>query len=237
VNPVRSRGVGRLIGVCCLAVLSTVSQISASNDAERSELPSIGDSVTEGGLRVTFLYAAALTQTEYLHAEGHPRPEWAGGAVRLVFLVENRPGQPVPPVLANVRVLFGSTLYNAGTNPISEKPFSPYVIIRPIDQISSTPEGVQLRGRIPEPRPDTVRGVLDFYVRGGPIPSEQSAVVELEQGETFLPSGAGRSTAPKASEIVFRWVQFVIPARELINRSKSRVVELRSHAHPSSHVQ
>ena len=211
----RSRCVGRLIGVCCLTVLSAVSQISASNDAERSELPSIGDSVTEGGLRVTFLYAAALTQTEYLHAEGYPRPEWAGGAVRLVFLVENRPGQPVPPVLANVRILFGSALYNAVTNPISEKPFSPYVIIRPIDQISSTPEGLQLRSRIPEPRPDTVRGVLDFYVRGGPIPSGQSAVVELEQGETSLPVDATRYTAPKASEITYRCFRFSIPTEAL----------------------
>jgi hypothetical protein len=207
-NRARSRGVGRLIGACCLAVLSAASQIAASKDPEPSELPSIGESVIAGGLRVTLLDAGAVTQSEYLQAEGHPPTDWAGGAFRLVFLVENRPGQPGPPVLGNVRVLLGATLYNSVTNAISGRPFSPYVVIHPTDRFSTMPYGRQLQNRIPQPRADTVHGILDFFVRGGPIPNGQSAVVELEQGETFQPPDAQRSTAPKANEIVYRWVRF-----------------------------
>jgi len=217
-NRVRPRSVGGLVGACCLAVLHAASQITASNDAERSELPSIGESVIVGGVRVTLLDARAVTQSEYLQAEGYPPADWAGGAFRLVFFVENRPGQPGPPVLGNVRVLSGATLYNSVTNAISGRPFSPYVVIHATDRFSSTPYGRQLQNRIPQPRPDTVHGILDFFVRGAPIPNGQSAVVELEQGETYQPPDAQRSTAPKASEIVFRWVRFSIPSAERIDR-------------------
>ena len=95
-----------------------------------SATPGAGSPLNVHGLSVTFLSARAAGLEEYRATSGPFDKGWAGGGVRLAFFVKNRQGAPMPPALGEIRVLFGTTLYNPVTNPTSSKPLSPLVIIR-----------------------------------------------------------------------------------------------------------
>lgn len=133
---------GLVVGGLTLVLTFSPIVRANRNSADQGQLPSIGESATAGGLKVTLLDARRLTLREYREADGDPPSDWAGGGIRLVFLVENRPGQPLPPVLGNVRVLFGSKLYNPVTNALSGRPFSPYVVMHSTDRFPRLPTGV-----------------------------------------------------------------------------------------------
>jgi len=152
--------------------------------AANPPIPGVGESVVMGDIRVTLLAATRLYADECRDAVGSDLLLWAGGGVRLTFLVENRPGAPAPPALGELRVLVGSQPYNEVTNAISGKPFAPFAHVRSVEAFLATGYGRRVKDRVPKPRPDAAAAVLELLVRGGPIPSAADAIIELEQGET-----------------------------------------------------
>jgi hypothetical protein len=183
-------------------------------DQSTADLPGIGESVVINEIKVTLLGAKRLAMDEYREASGHVSGDWAGGGVRLVFIVENRSGAPLPPALGEVRVFFGSELYNPVTNASSRKPFALTIIIRSEEEFFATPYGRLLALRAPRPRPLSIGGVLDILVRGGPVPDGVQGVVELEQGETYRPDPQGRlqMLTPMEMSKAWSWFRFRLPA-------------------------
>src|SRR5438132_3071316 len=191
--------------LCALAA-GAPHRAAASDDP-----PSVGQSIVIGEIRVTLLDARRLSREEFRDASGEPSALWQGGGLRVAFLVEHHVGEPTPPVLGEVRVLFGSQLYNAVTNATSRKPFSPDVIIRAVDDFYLTGYGKTVRRC--EARPGTTAVVLDLLIRGGPIQLGSAGVVELEQGETHPPppDRDGRLQPLHAGDVVYRWFRFRLP--------------------------
>ena len=179
-----------------------------------ARLPGIGESIVISEIKVTLLGAKRLSLEEYLQASRGQSAEWAGGGLRIVFLTENRPGATLPPGLGEIRVLFGSQLYNPITNAASSKPLSPGVMIRDSNDFLSTSYGRELSGRAPVPRAGTVHGILDVFVRGGPVPAGTSGIVELEQGETHRPDSQGRLRQLDPGEMgsTWTWFRFRLPS-------------------------
>jgi hypothetical protein len=159
-------------------------------------------------MRVTLLDARRLTLEEYREARGNESGSWAGGGFRFAFLVENRPGAPMPAALGDVRVLIGSERYNVVTNASSQKPFAPLVVIRADSDFFSSSYGATLRVRAPQPRRMTTAVVLEVFIPGSPVPSGTSGTVELEQGETHRPDGTGGLQPLRPDEIAKTWTWF-----------------------------
>jgi hypothetical protein len=167
----------------------------------------VGTSVVWNDIRVTLLDAKRLSLEEYREARQPASAPWAGGGFRFTFLVENRPGAPLPPAVGEVRVLIESKPYNAVTNANSQKPFAPLIVIRDVGEFFSSAYGAPLRVRAPTQRPATTVTVLEVFVPGAVIPAGTSGVVLLEQGETYRPAGAGlRQLNP--DEVAKTWTSF-----------------------------
>ena len=175
----------------------------------------IGASVVVSEIRVTLLEARRLSLEEYREARKPGSAPWAGGGFRFTFLVENRPGAPLPPALGEVRVLVESKPYNAVTNAVSQKPFAPLIIIRDASDFLASEYGAALRARAPAPRPATVVSALEIFIPGAAIPAGTSGVVDLELGETYRPAG-GRLRQLSPEEIAKRGPVFVSPSHRLI---------------------
>lgn len=168
----------------------------------------VGASVVLNDIKVTLLDAKRLSFEEYREARKPESAPWAGGGFRFTFLVENRPGAPLPPALGEVRVMIGSKLYNAVTNANSQKPFAPLIVIRGASDFFATAYGADLRARAPAPRPATTVVVLEVFIPGTSVPSGTSGVVDLEQGETFRSDGGGRLRQLRPEEIAKTWTSF-----------------------------
>ena len=168
----------------------------------------IGTSVVLNDIRVTLLDAKRLSFEEYREARKPESAPWEGGGFRFAFVVENRPGAPLPPALGEVRVLIGSKLYNAVTNANSQKPFAPLIVIRGASDFFATAYGTALRARAPAPRPATTVVVLEVFIPGASIPAGTTGVVELEQGETYRPDGQGGLRLLRPEEIGKTWTSF-----------------------------
>jgi hypothetical protein len=192
----------------CLILVSAVYTISAGADGVRDALPGPGESIVLRGIKVTLLGAKRLSHDEYRRASGTLYGGWAGGGVRLAFLVENRAGAPTMPALGEVRVLFDSQQYNAVTNSSSRQPFAPFMVVHEPEPFLATPFGRGLREgvRTMESRPSL--GVLDVFIRGRALPARSDGVVEIEQGETHRPDVDGRLRALNRSEIGSSWTWF-----------------------------
>src|SRR5205823_4714095 len=99
---------------------ATLHPAAASN-----ALPGVGESIVVRDVKVTLLGARRMSVDECRDAFRSDLLLWAGGGVRAAFLVENRPGAVAPPSLNEVRVLFGTQVYNEVTTATSGKPFAP----------------------------------------------------------------------------------------------------------------
>lgn len=174
------------------------------------DLPGVGESITIDDVRVTFLDARRLSAEEYRGGGGSTSDAWPGGGLHMAFAVENRPNQPIQPVLGEVRVLFGSTPYNTITNATSRKPFAPDIMIYGLDQFFELPYGRSIQPRI-EPRPMSQAGALEIFIRGSEIPHGLAGVVELEQGATRLPPGTSAYAAVRARDVAYYWFRFRLP--------------------------
>jgi len=169
----------------------------------------VGQPLTLREITVTLLGATHMTRDEYARTSGEAAPAWKGDALRLVFLVENRPGATLPPALGEIRVLFATDRYNDVTSFASQKPFAPDVIIRTPDDFFSRPENARFRSLAPATGKTTQAAeVLDVIVRGGPIPADVLGTVELEQGETFHQAADGSLRELTPAEIGASWVTF-----------------------------
>ena len=198
---------------CAAALLCATLAVASRGVAAPAELPGVGQSIVDHDIKVTLLAASRLSVDECLDAMGAELMLWSGGGFRLAFLVENRPGAPVPPIFGDVRVLVGSQPYNDVTDAVSHKPFAPIAMVRSIDEFVATNYGRELKARIPAPRPTSSAVVLELFVRGGPIPQTGDAVVELEQGETHRASaeGALQALSARESESARVWFRFKLP--------------------------
>lgn len=177
-------------------------------------LPGIGEPATIREIRVTLLGVKRLTQEEFRAMDPSHASEWAGDGLRLAFQVENRPDAPIPPVLGEVRVLFGTALYNPVTNAMSEKPFAPGIVIYSPNQFFQG-HGRALQRIAPASRARTVTSVLDVFIRGGPVQRRVDRVAELELGETHLRKDDGTLVAADmktVQSVRFAWFRFRLPA-------------------------
>jgi hypothetical protein len=167
--------------------------------------------VTQSEIRVTLLGVKRLSQEEYRQwTAGRQAADWGGGGLQLAFHVENRPGAPMPPVLGEVRVLFGGTLYNPVTNATSSKPFAPDISIFGADQFFGG-HGRALQRLAPTPRPGVLASVLDVYVRGGPIARRTDGVAEMELGESYVADPGGGVRQADMSRVRYLWFRFALP--------------------------
>ena len=150
-----------VISACihALVFLTALSQASARATQQPSDLPSVSDSIIVDGMRVTLLDARRLSAEEYRLSGGNAPDLWAGGGFHFAFLVENRPGQTIPAVLGEIRVLIGSQPYNSVTNANSSKPFAPFVIFQDVENfLSGTVYGRSIRKPL-RPRTGATAGV------------------------------------------------------------------------------
>jgi len=193
-----------------LAALAALLSIAVSVNAA-DLLPSVVQTIAIRSVRVTLLDARRLSVDEFRRAAGDEQSPWAGGGLRMAFLVENSPGEPTPPVIGEVRVLFAAELYNSVTNASSSKPFAPTIIVRDVHDFYATEYGQRVRVR--EPRAGTTAAVLDVFIRGASIPAGSSGIVEIEQGETHQlpPDGNGRPRALSADDVSYKWFRFRLP--------------------------
>jgi hypothetical protein len=160
---------------------------------------------------VTFLDARRLSAEEYRHAGGNDPEGWRGGGLRMAFLVENRRGQPIGPVLGEVRVFLDGIQYNPVTNAMSKKPFAPYIIIDDVDDFFASPYGRSI-GYRPTPRPQTIYATLEVLIRGTEVRLGASGIVEVEQGATRLPEASVGRRRPNADDVIYHWFRFRLPA-------------------------
>jgi hypothetical protein len=175
----------------------------------------VGSSVVWNDIKVTLVDARRLSLEEYREARKPEPAPWAGGGLRFVFLVENRPGAPLPPALGEVRVAVDSRQYNAVTNAASRKPFPPLVIIRDLSGFLATEYGAALQARLPVPRPATTVSVLEIFIPGTAIPAGTSGEVDLELGETYhLVEGRLRELSPQETAKTWTFFPFTFPPLE-----------------------
>jgi hypothetical protein len=194
-----------------LLLLIALSQASARANQPPSDSPSVSDSLTVDGMRVTLLDARRLSAEEYRLSGGNTPDLWVGGGFHFAFLVENRPGQTIPAVLGEIRVLVGSQLYNSVTNANSSKPFAPYVVFQDVEHFfNGTMYGRSIRGR-PQPRPGAIAGVVEVFIRGGAVPGSTTCAVELEQGATHLPEHQALARPLRAEDVAYHWFRFRLP--------------------------
>jgi len=169
---------------CGLALLSLgPDPLAAATTSDA--LPRIGQLLVRNGIRVMLLSVERLADQDRQTPHGP-----AAGGLRLVWLVENRPGVPLPPVLGDVRILIGSRLYNSVTNATSRSPFAPDVIIHDRGRFF-TGSGKPLQHLAFAPRSGAVAGVFEVYVRGDVIPSNVRGTAEIELGDSAAAT-AGR---------------------------------------------
>ena len=173
-----SRNFRPLAAVFCAALAMATRGIAAPDD-----LPGVGESIVDHDIKVTLLAASRLSVDECLDAMRAELMLWSGGGFRLAFLVENRPGTPVPATIGDVRVIVGNQPYNDVADAVSHKPFAPIAMIRSIDEFTATPYGRELKTHMPTPRPTSSAEVLELFIRGGPIPQSGDAIVELSSRE------------------------------------------------------
>jgi hypothetical protein len=199
-----ANGFGRSGAVCSAAGLALliVCDVARGIDA-----PGIGVPVIQREIRVTLLGVKRLSLDEYQSVRGIPEADWAGGGLRFAFLTENRPGAALPPALGEVRVFFGSRLYNPVTNASSTKPFAPLIFIRTVGDFYTTQFGRTVRSAAPAPRPATLASILDVSIRGTTLPPGPG-FVELEQGETYRPDAAGQLRMLSPAEMGRTWMDF-----------------------------
>jgi hypothetical protein len=188
----------------CIYLMLTCAFLAVTQTTESG----IGASVVLKEIKVTLLDAKRLSLEEYRAARQPLSAPWEGGGFRFTFLVESRPGAPVPPALGEVHVLIESQLYNPVTNANSKKPFPPLIVIRdPSDFFAST-YGASLRTRAPSPRPATTVSVLEVFIPGAVVPAGTSGVVVLELGETYRPAAGGRLRQLSPQEMSKTWTDF-----------------------------
>ena len=194
-----------------LLFLIGLTQASARANREPSELPSVSDSIIVDDMRVTLLDARRLSAEEYRLSGGNTPDLWTGGGFHFAFLVENRPGQTIPAVLGEIRVLIGSQVYNSVTNATSSKPLAPYVIFQDVETFfGGTVYGRSIRKPL-RPRPGATAGVVEVYIRGGAVRGGTTCVVELEQGATHLPEQQTLHRPVRADDIAYHWFRFRLP--------------------------
>ena len=197
-----------------VAVLLSPVSVHPERSREPSDLPSVSDSIIVDGMRVTLLDARRLSADEYRLSGGNTPDLWAGGGFHFAFLVENRSGQTITPVLGEIRVLIGSTLYNTVTNANSSKPFAPFMIAREVeDFFSRTVYGRSIRNPI-RPLPGAIPMavmVVEIFIRGGTVPGDTTGVVELEQGATHLLDGQILRRPLRADDVTYHWFRFRLP--------------------------
>lgn len=80
---------GNNIVLTVTCIMMTVLQVA----------PGVGESTIRRDIRVTLLDARRLSFEEYREAREPRSALWAGGGFRFAFLVENRPGAPLPAAL------------------------------------------------------------------------------------------------------------------------------------------
>jgi len=193
-----------------IALAVSAVQANSGSNASTERTASLGESVLDGdGVRVTMLDLRRVSSDEYLASGCNASAQWPGGGFHAAFLVENRPGQPIPAVVGEVRIVIAGRLYNSITNANSTKPLAPCAIFRDVDDFFHTPYGQRIRKR-PSPRPNTTAVAVEFYVRGGPIPNSSETVIEIEQGGTRLPEGTPSSQL-RGDQITYRWFRFKVP--------------------------
>jgi len=171
----------------------------------------VGDSLVVDDVRVTLLDAHRLTADEYRMSGCNTPDLWPGGGFHAAFLVENRPGQVIPAVLGEVRVVVGSEQYNTVTNASSSKPLAPCVVVRDLDDFYKTGYGSVSRRATPRAR--TEYDVVEVFVRGGSIPVEADALIELEQGGTHITDYPTSARPLRAADVDYRWFRFFLPRR------------------------
>ena len=175
----------------------------------------VGSSVVWNDIKVTLVDARRLSLDEYREARKPEPAPWAGGGFRFAFVVENRPGAPLPPALGEVRVMIDSKPYNAVTNATSRKPFAPLIIIRDVRGFLATEYGAALKARISAPRPATTVSVLEIFIPGTAIPAGTSGEVDLELGETYqLVAGRLRELSPQETAKTWTYFPFTFPPLE-----------------------
>jgi hypothetical protein len=134
-----------------------------------------------------------------------------GGGLRLAFQIANRPDAPIPPVLGEVRVFFGSVLYNPVTNAVSRKPLAPGIAIYDVNDFFRG-HGRALQPLAAAPCPRTVGSVLDAFIRGGPAERRTDAVTELELGERHVRKADGTLMPADLKNVKFGRFRFRLPA-------------------------
>jgi hypothetical protein len=171
-------------------------------------LPGIGASIDRQGIRVTLLSAGRLTLDEYVKESGNSSPRWAGGGLRIAFLVENRDGAPSAPALGDITVLVDGHRYNPVANVTSTAPFAPDVSIRTADDFFTRDYGRPLGDLAPTLTETRKAEALEVFIRGGSIPFGVPVVIELEQAETFRQDSRGRLRKLTPEEIAASWMTF-----------------------------
>ncbi len=169
--------------------------------------PGSGNSVSVNEIRVTLLEARPMSFEEYREARKPEAASWEGGGFRFAFLVENRPGAPLPPALGEVRILLGRQPYNAVTNAQSRKPFAPLIIIHGAGEFFATEYGSRFRRHAPAPQSEAPI-VLDVFVPGRAIPAGSAGIVDLELGETYRPDGKGGLRQLSPEEMSKTWTDY-----------------------------
>jgi hypothetical protein len=183
--------------------------LSAGVSLVAAQNATVGDSLVVDDVRVTLLDARRLTADEYRVSGCNTPDVWPGGGFHAAFLVENRPGQVIPAVLGEVRVIVGADQYNAVTNANSPKPLAPCVVVRDLDDFYQTRYGSVSRRATPRAR--TESAVVEVFVRGGRIPVDADAVIELEQGGTHIAEYPSRERPLRAADVDYRWFRFFLP--------------------------
>ncbi len=150
----------------------------------------VGSSLTRNDVKVTLLDAKRLSFQEYrdaFHAAlQQDPPVWRGDGFHFAFFIESRPGAPPPSLIGDVRVTLGTALYNRITDPSSNDPSSPLVIVSEPKDFFATQYGKTLRSRAPASPPDVASIVLDVFIQGAQVPEGLAGTVELEQGKTWF---------------------------------------------------
>lgn len=173
----------RIVSLGLVWVTSSLGAPAVATNKDAT--PLIGQPLVQQDVRVMLLSVERLGDRDRQTPHG-----LAAGGLRLVWLVENRPGIPFPPVLGDVRVLIGSRPYNSVTNATSQKPFAPNVIIHDPGRFFAG-AGRPLQHLAFAPRSGAVAAVLEVHVRGDVIPSGARGTGEIELGDSAA-AAAGR---------------------------------------------
>lgn len=187
-----------LFAYLCVSITLPASATSSQETGRTTgEAPKVGQPLVLNGVRVTLLSAEPLSERDRKTPHGT-----APGGLRIIWLVENRPGAPLAPVLGDVRAFFRQRLYNPVTNATSSKPFAPDLMIHDPGRFFGG-AGKTLRQFAPTPRAGAVSIILEAYLRGDLIPSGAPGIVEIELGD---------STARPGTTVQYQWFRFRLPA-------------------------